>query len=118
MAAGVRGAQDYFWALVKNWKHGRNSDLRLCSDEGRLKVNFSADLGVWDPPRLPDSPSTNTSRGHQGTRSAGPSRIRRRERRAAARAATAASKSTENVEETVADTSDGLLKKPWLLKKK
>ena len=42
---------------------------------------------------------------HQGTKSAGPSRIRRRERRDAARAATAASKSTENVEETVYDTS-------------
>ena len=45
-------------------------------------------------------PSTDASRGHQGTRSAGPSRIRRRGRRAAARAAKATSDTAENVEET------------------
>ena len=106
MAAGVRGAQKYFWALVKNWKLGRNSELHLCSDEGRLKVNFSLDLDVWDPPRLPDPLSTHASSGHQGTRSSGPSRMRRREKRAAARAATAAIESTENVEKLAADSSE------------
>ena len=106
MAAGVRGAQHCFWALAKNWKLGRNSELHLCCDEGRLKVNFSADLGVWDPPRLPDSPSNTISKGRKGARSAGRSRMRRRERKAAARAETAASVSTENVEDTAADTSE------------
>ena len=102
----VRGAQKYFWTLVKNWKLGRNSELHLCSDEGRLKVSFSADLGVWDPLRLPDPLSPHASRGHQGTRSAGPSRMRRREKRAAAKAATAASESTENVKKLAADSSE------------
>ena len=103
MAAGVRGAQDHFWALVKNWKQGINAELRLCSENGRLSMNYFMDLGVWDPPRHPDPPSTDSSRGHQGTRSAGPSRIRRRERRAAARTANATSDTAENVEETAGE---------------
>ena len=101
MAVGE--AHKYFWALVKNWKLGNNTELRLCSENGRLKVNFSADLGVWNLPQVPDPPSTDTSRGHQGTRSAGPSRIRRRERRAAAREVKATRKTSEDLEASAAD---------------
>ena len=59
------------------------------SENGRLSVNYSMDLGVWVPP-TPRLPSDSASRGHLGPRKgAGPSRQRRRERRAADRAAVA-----------------------------
>ena len=103
MATEVRTAQDHFWALVNNWKQGKNAELRLCSENGRLGMNYFIDLGVWDPSRPSDPPSTDASRSHQGTRSAGPSRIRRSEKRAAARAAKATSDTAENVEETAGE---------------
>ena len=56
MAAEVRRAQDHFWALVNNWKQGKNAELRLCSENGRLGMNYFIDLGVWDPPRPTDPP--------------------------------------------------------------
>ena len=96
MASGVRVAHKYFFDLVKNWKIGTNSELRLCSEDGKLKVNYSVDLGVWVPPKPPENRSSDASRGHQGTRRAGPSRTRR----AAARAAKVNGNTTENVEET------------------
>ena len=95
MAVGE--AHKYFWALVKNWKLGNNTEL------WRLKVNFSADLGVWNPPQVPDPPSTDTSRGHQGTSSAGPSRIRRGERRSAAREVKAPRNTSEDLEASASD---------------
>ena len=58
-------------------KIGNNSELRLCSEDGRLKVNYSGDLGVWAPPTSPEHKSIDASRGHQGTRLAGTSRTRR-----------------------------------------
>ena len=93
MAAGVGVALNSFWILVNNWKTGSNSELTLKSENGRLSVKLSADLGVWTPPDLPPKTvnSNDASRGHQGPRKgAGPSRQRRRDRRAAERAAESA----------------------------
>ena len=93
MAAGVGVALNSFWTLVNNWKTGSNSELTLKSENGRLSVTLSADLGVWEPPGPPPmkSSTSDASRGHQGPRKgAGPSRQRRRERRAAERAAESA----------------------------
>ena len=101
MADGVREALNTFWTLVKNWKKGKSAELQLHSDNDRLTVKYSMDLGVWVPPSrasTPRPPSDSARRGHQGPRKgAGPSRQRRRERRAAARAA--AADATENVVE-------------------
>ena len=109
MAAGVKVALTSFWTLVNNWKKERNSELMLKSENGRLSVTFSAELGVWEPPSPPPrkfSPSDG-SRDHQGPRKgAGPSRQRRREKRAAARAAKASlSDTSEEVVSTKVATS-------------
>ena len=89
MAGPVKGALKTFWALVNNWKEGKNGQLRLSSENGCLSVNYSMDLGVWVPP-TPRPPSDSASRGHLGPgKWAGPSRQRRREKRAADKAAVA-----------------------------
>ena len=72
----------------------------MLSSGSVVRMNYFTDLGDLDPPRHPDSPSTDASRGHQGTRSSGSSRIRRRERKAAARDAEVTIDTAENVEET------------------
>ena len=101
MADGVGEALNSFWTLVNNWKKGKSADLPFHSENGRLTVKYSMDLGVWVPPSrapTPRPPSDSACRGHQGSRKgASPSRQRRRERRAAARAAEA--DATENVSE-------------------
>ena len=50
MAEGVGGALKSFWALVNNWEHKKDSELRLKCENGYLLVNYSVDLGVWVPP--------------------------------------------------------------------
>ena len=97
MADPVRGALKSFWTLVNNWKQGKDGLLKLSSENGRLSVNYSINLGVWVPP-IPRPPSDSASRGPQGPRKgAGPSQQRRRERRSAERAA--ASEAPEEVAE-------------------
>ena len=114
MADGVKVAITSFWTLVNNWKSEKNSELLLKSENGRLSVSFSADLGVWVAPSHPTrkSPPSDVRRGHQGPgRGVGPSRQRRRERRAAARAAEATlSDTSEEVVETEDATSATLEK--------
>ena len=92
---------------MDNWKNGNDSELLLKSENGRLKVTYSVDMGIWVPPSPSYQAKTSLegSRGHQGPRKgAGPSRLRRRERRAAARAA--AADTTEEVVEVAEVTPE------------
>ena len=74
----AEGALHWFWGFVSEWKSGNKAELKLFCEDGRLRVNMSADMGpfatppvnFWDP---------------NGLNKASPSRLRRNERRAAAR---------------------------------
>ena len=81
-------AKKLFETLLDQWKTGRNAELRLFCESGRLKVNMYADLGPWRAQSDGLSPNMFCSGGLQ---KASPSRQRRRERRAAERVATAES---------------------------
>ena len=100
----MKPALDAFWALVRNWKQGKSSELKLVTENGHMKVNFSMDLGAWVPP-TPGPPRNPPAVGPQAPkRGPGPCRQRRRERRAAERAS---EKATEEVaEEVIAENLD------------
>ena len=104
MAGGVKPALDSFWALVRNWKQGKSSELKLLCENGHLKVNYLVDLGVWVPPTTSRPPRSNPPAGPQGPRQPGPCRQRRKDRREAERAASKAAE--EVVQEVPAKTVD------------
>ena len=107
MAGSVGGALKSFWNLVNNWESNQNAELRLNCEDGHLLVNYSCDLGVWEPP-TPQPPSNSVSMGphSQGPRrGAGPSRQRRREKRAAERVADTGT--TENITKYVIEKPAG-----------
>ena len=76
-------AKKLYETLLDQWKSGKNAELKLICENGRLKVTLYADLGPWAQPEGLRTPSF----GNEGLHKVSPGRLRRRERRAAERAA-------------------------------
>ena len=88
----MAAAQKLYETLLDQWKSGKNAELKLCCENGSLKVTLHADLGPWAQPDCLWSPVSGNWSLHKASPS--PGRLRRRERRAAERAA--AEKATAN----------------------
>ena len=87
--AGVGELMKLVRQVLGNWKVGNNCELVLSCNAGLMKVNMSADLGIWVQPTRPHTSDTG-DRGHLGSRRrADPSYLRRLRKRAAERAAAA-----------------------------
>ena len=77
-------ANEWYQTFLNQWKTGKDAELHLVCDQGRLKLNMTADLGLWQAPVWGP---TGQPWGHQGLMRESPSKERRRARRAAERAA-------------------------------
>jgi hypothetical protein len=90
---------DSFVLKFKNlWQAGRNANLSIKSNGGKVEVHLSVELG--------DAPFV-TSHGHIPRSKNGPSRQRRRERRAAAHAGTRAAEQANIDQDTAVEASNG-----------
>ena len=90
--------------LLKSWKVGKCSELKLICEDGVIKVTMSANLGTWVQP----IPKVTSDRGYQGSRRrASPSYLRRQERRAAERAANSPAPTAAAAEQAPAAAKPG-----------
>ena len=98
--AEIEDKLKWLQALVVNqWKTGKDAELRLYCENGHLKVNVCADLGLQTPSWRAEPVGAYWGSPWGASGRGSPSRLRRRQRRAATRTAEVFAATTEDADQ-------------------